>query len=763
MTPPSAPGPAPEPAPTTPAPLPGGAAAPGGAPPSGGDASPPPGTDGAAAEQSYAIGAGGEEADSATASYGEGSRRGEYLRGPGGWDFGGDYVGRDKEHVARDKNVYNMFGTLGARRESRQSELPSRLSGLIRDAFVAPECLAEVRAASEKRRTVVLRGPAGFGKHGLAIHMLMQSCQKLFQIDPSADLTRLREWIETGDGEQREVTPEAGFILDHPQDKAHLDGSVLQGLEELLERAGARLILTVGPEGLASDGLHEYVIDVRSPPDCEQVLERHLRYHLGERVATRVLARDDIRLFIGEKLATHAACRVAADLAADIADDFSTTKMVEDIDVGRIREVTERRGAETFDTWFTRLGDTESRCFAVALAVLNGAPYDAVAKAARMLYQRFDTATYAMVLHAHEPPPDGQRPFVLSRQDWLHRLQARVKGGGVEGSAGKTRAEIVEYRDRAYPQQVIRRAWSDFRAQGEVLGWLGDLAVDPSVQVRIIAGKALGLLALWSFDHLSQSLLGRWAANGTPHQREAVAYALMVAAREADLHGNVKQLVAGWYGDPGKPVAQATAARVYGLARGVFDPDEALAALDLLATVDDVRVAVAVGDALADLLEDSDDDFACHVLGGLARCLDDREKSGTVQLAFLILTTTLVTQVRTGPRGPEVSWPYLLRLASEQPRARTALVCLWRFVINGTLLVDQAYSVMTRWANATGANPQAQEAFLRLVMALAADDQRSRMILIRYAGRWVTDEKFKPLAGASAAVRAILDAERSPR
>src|SRR5207244_2346715 len=138
-------------------------------------------------------------------------------------------------------------------------------------------------------------------------------------------------------------------------------------------------------------------------------------------------------------------------------------------------------------------------------------PYDTVARGARALYRKFDSPPYVVMAAGLDVPPDGRRPFRMSRREWLHRLRARVKEIEVRGTYGASPAEAVEYKDPDYISKVIGRAWSDFETQDTLLAWLSDLAENPSEQVRIFAGIALGRLATWSFDLLSLSVLAPWA------------------------------------------------------------------------------------------------------------------------------------------------------------------------------------------------------------------------------------------------------------
>ena len=82
---------------------------------------------------------------------------------------------------------------------------------------------------------------------------------------------------------------------------------------------------------------------------------------------------------------------------------------------------------------------------------------------------------------------------------------------------------------------------------------------------------ALGRLAAWSFDTICSSVLASWATGQQRDRREAVAYALRVVAADPRLRETATALILAWYAS-GNPYAQATAARAYGVACGLFDP-----------------------------------------------------------------------------------------------------------------------------------------------------------------------------------------------
>jgi hypothetical protein len=727
-----------------------------GAPPSGGPAdaaadTPSPADD-QGTEESHTVGS-GKAAANATSRHGQGSQRNEYLREAEQLTVHGDSVGGDK-------NVY-LIG--GANQRTRLRRLSARLIQPIRYAFVTPAGFDGLQATCEKKRVVILRGPAGCGKQATAIRLLIDlNPGSLFHLDSQVDLSRLAEFIETDLKGRDRIEQGAGFLLNQPQDFTNLYSSVLQGLEEALEHAQARLVLTVGSEIPVRDpDLFNFIVDLAGIPTYSDIFASQLRFRVAGDVADDMLSRDDVKSLLREQLTSDASCKLVADLAEAIADEADSVNGEHAFDIEKVKVWKTRRVAEDFDIWFASLGDLQSRSFAIALAVLNGLPYDMVAWGARALYRKFDSPAYMVMAPGLDVPPDGRRPFRMSRREWLNRLRARVKQLDVRGPYGPSPAETVEYKDPDYVFKVLRHAWSDFDAQDTLLAWLGELTENPSEQVRIFAGMALGRLTSWSFDLLSLNVLTPWADGKREGRREAVAYALRVVAAEPRLRELARGMVSGWYANRDHPMAQATAARAHGVAFGPIDRWKAFEELDRLSVVDDIRVATAVGDSMADLLAAATDDFVGFALTRLADSVKNRDRSATAQLVFLILADGLVTRLGTTD-GRTVSWPTLLHFTTRLATVRPAIVMLWQYVLNEALFYEEAGQVMARWASAAEGEPDVRDAFLRLARAIAYGDERSCMILKRYCAQWVSADSLRPLPVVSAALQAVLAIGREP-
>jgi len=703
--------------------------------------------------EDYAVGSGNAAAE-ATSRHGQGSLRNEYLREAERLTIEGDAVGRDK----------NIF-LIGGKQKARLRLLSNRQMEPIRGAFVVPDGLDEIHSAFAKSRTIILRGPAGCGKQSLATYMLIAlSRGSVFHLDSAVDLARLAEWIETDLKGQDRIEQGAGFLLNQPAGFGGLYASVLQGLDDVLERADARLVLTIGSDVPVPDqDLFDYIVDFSWVPKYSEIVNSHLGLRLTREPADRLLTQPDVPPAIARQLENCGSCKLAADLAEFIAYEFELLAGGEIFDVQKIDSWSSQRGKEDFDIWFAGLGDTRSRSFAIALAVLNGLPYDLVARAARALYRRFEQPAYVVMASAGEVRPEELRPFRTSLREWLHRLQARTREIEVRGRYGHSPAVAVEYRHPDYADKVIQRAWSDYAVQNVLLAWLRGLAEDESDQVRIFAGIALGRLAKASFDTLCSSVLGPWAASEHGAHRDAVAYALRIVATEDRLQGNVDQLISAWYANRGKPFAQATAARCYGVAYGPLESAAAFEALYRLTAVDDIRVATAIGDSIADLFVAGTDDFARAALPRLATAVAEHGRSGAIQLIFLILADGLLARSRdTAVEGAPAAWPMLLYLMTRLAEVRPAIVTLWQYVLNEALFHSEAEQVMARWAGAAERSPAVREAFLRLARAIARDE-RALMILERYCALWVSTDNLSPLPVVSAELRAVLTAIRETR
>ena len=673
----------------------------------------------------------GDDTKRATQSTGLGSARHEMAEAA--WRaVNGDVV-------AGNKNTF-LIGSGAKRQTAPLRVLSPTIAEEVAMAFVDPEGWDGLRVRFQQQRTVILRGRPGQGRTTMAVRLLRSaSVESIYDFDPRLDLTQLANWIEEDRTGPDRIGSGAGFLLRLPADASWRQSFVFHGLDEALERADARLVLTVDADTqLGDDNLLRYVLELPSPPGTAKILERHLRWRIGDYAAEQALADKELKNLIDEFLA-GASCEAAAALALIVSQETDAPGSAE-----RIRERIALRGQDDFEIWFDGLRDIETRSFAIALAVLDGLPYEDVARAANRLSLRL----------RRRPGKGRPDPFRVAAGHRLRVVRAQTETVPVRRSFGRPSARATRYTDPQFPRKVINRAWHGYQIQDTLLAWLGDLVNGPE-QVRISAGTAIGVLCEHSFDYLTTAVLDPWA-DGTDAQRQAVAYALRVAASDPALRTEVTRLVGGWYGDRDNPRRQATAARAHAVSLGRPDPLAAVEALDRLAMVRDIRVWVAIGDGLAELILKDSVRVMPTVFDSLLRWLDDRDRATTAQVAFLIVATGLVTDVGE-PDGEIATWPTLLHLAGANAELRQHLFELWRRVLNETLLfVDEAEQVMTAWAGFAEADDVLLEVFARFVRATVGKDKRTRETLLRYAEKWRAEDNLQPLPKASEAVRSVL-------
>ncbi|TDC62422.1 hypothetical protein [Streptomyces hainanensis] len=669
--------------------------------------------------------------------------------------------------VAGNKFVYLLGG-----QRKRLRPLSRLTRERVRFAYAEPAGLPAARETLVKQHLLILRGAPGTGKTAMAVRLLLAATAgggPVYHLDSDVDVSSLAALLENDGGQGGGIERGVGFLLDRPTDVANLDRSAVAALQSALDNAGAWLVVTVSTTGIADSELLPGSVEVTERPDPRSVVDAHLRHRLGDHTATWLLARADVGTLLADFLGAESACKQAADLADALCDEYEYQRETEDgeLDLGPIRRRHARIEAEEFEIWAENLRDPAARATAIALAVLNSLPRENIARAARSLRRRLTAdpsqGTYSQL---SAPGPEGRSPraggpFGTPRRTQLPRLRARAlpKPDGEPG-------ELLEYIDVTFPAKVVRQAWSEYEVQDEILDWLGELVTDPDEEVRVYAAAALGVVAGVSFPYLRDRLFQHWAHSKNAQHRNAVAYALSVAARDPWVARHVTSLVEGWYADRTRPLAQATAARVHGLRAaggvaagggttgGVATGADAVEFLSRLTVVDHVTVAVAVGQSLTDLLAE-DRELTPLVLGALCDRARDHASAPAALLCFLIVAAQLTVVPGdlgiAGAMAPE--WPALLCLADQRDTLRDSFVWLWRQALGQADFHAEAEQVLRAWAALAERDPKLRELLLRLVHALAHHDPRLRRILGRYATDWVHPDDLAPLPQLAEAVQ----------
>jgi hypothetical protein len=389
--------------------------------------------------------------------------------------------------------------------------------------------------------------------------------------------------------------------------------------------------------------------------------------------------------------------------------------------------------------------------------VLNGLPTEYVAEASARLRAIIENDLPALMLTEGVLVPRVVDPFGASRQTRLRRLRAHTREGEFRGTSGWTPVEVEEYLDPAYVPAVLERAFRQYEIQSQLLEWMAGLVRHGSQTVRTQSAYALGMFAACGFEQVQLRLLMPWAGSEDLRLRQAAAIALRYPAGLPKLRNTVRRQIRRWYGMKGQPALQSTAALAYGYSYGIMQPEVALEALDRLAEMDKWIVALAVGEALGNLIHEHEATMATEIFLALLRWLDDREKSQTGELAFLVMAGWLLVEDDLEAPRPRLDfWPGLLDLADREPKLRGALALLWQRVLSSAYFARKAAEMLEDWAADAEYDERACRALVSLATAASDGHDRIRLLFLRAADQWTEHTNLKPKRKAAAAVRSAL-------
>ncbi|MFC0533329.1 hypothetical protein [Phytohabitans kaempferiae] len=650
--------------------------------------------------------------------------------------------------VAGDKTVYNLFD--GQKSAPLRPLSPSQ-EGFVRFTFVAPNGWDDLRVDFRDRRTVLLCGAPGHGRKTMAIRLLQTvEAAVIYELDPRVDLARMAERLAG-----QPFARGTAFLLCQPEDITRLDAYTFQSIEAALTAADARLVVTIGPEAqLRDDGLLRYQLQLPEAPARREILLRHLTYRLedDEDRAAEILEPEEVEALVAETLERDGiTCEVTAHLATLLSREGDR------VDAARIRAQLRRRHTDEFEMWFDGLADLELRCFAIALAALHGLPYEEVARAARLLYDRLCDGGPVTLDDDSTLRVTGTDPFHNAPARLLRALQARTTETTVVTDYGRAPATTISYLDPEYAKRVIERAWRSHRIQDHLLDWLRDLVTSRSDQVRVYAGTTVGAIACVAFEYVRRSVLQPWADSDELHDREAVADALRVASGVPALRPAAVWLVDGWYRS-GNVNMQSTAAIALGTRLGETDTTRSVRALERLTKVDDFAVRLGICRGFSSLLVKDPEGLVPLFYGVVERCLADPRRAVTAQLTFLLVAGDLLTDVHH-PDGTIVRHPTLLHLAQRHAHLRRPLFLFWARALAGGSWINVAHIVLRYWAAYAESNPDILDALIRMVRAVNQIDPMAGAAIQRLARKWNGDEELIPMPNVGRAVGGVLNPE----
>jgi hypothetical protein len=492
----------------------------------------------------------------------------------GGTRFGGP-ASFGGHAAARDVNIY--YGT--AERIIPEAG-PIACEQLQRIRFVhvtSPSCAVAEQVLRDKR-LVVLRGAEGSGKRTTALFML----SKLVGDDVHAVSAELVLGPPGNSGLRERV----GYLAESPV-PAELAYTRLAALSAELVEQNSFLVITL-PAGTPADAdIAEHLIVNHKPPDCDEVVRRHLRLdakyaHEAEQLMQNARALTSVT-------SPRAAADLAANLLAIVRDGRSPA------DLGPVlAEMRRRRARQLLRT--TRPKEPRERvellCRRAALvsaAVFTGLPYADAVAAAEALATKFITIEF--------PKLKGREIFIPWRERLLAEPDIMLEESDLPGRWGPVMTQQLRFRDPEFHVAVLEEVWEQYdAARSPLLLWLRELAASSRDEaIRVRAAQIIGRLAVRDFGHICHRLLLEWSDSVNSRTREAAATALEAVA--VSMAPQVWKLLAEWCKD-GNQNRQRAAILALGTGISDHDPDETLVRLRQLALRSTGRTAQATGEAV---------------------------------------------------------------------------------------------------------------------------------------------------------------------
>lgn len=602
-------------------------------------------------------------------------------------------------------------------------EISEKLCG-----FVEPPSHVRCRKVLDGR-ILVLRAEDGTGASTAAFALLVErhGTDGITGLDPTGDPTRWRP----GDGR--------GYLLRGlSQEVADSLGEVaLRGLADLLLRAGAHLVVTVGREvRLPADTLPWQVTHL--PPQSYDVAVRRLHTTaeaggLTDEQLSTALGHLASRDFIGH-LRAHPLPGDGVELAEGLREAVvlgkSAASVPEDL----------RLGGDAAAR--TALGKARHSADAIsliaAIALLQGRD--------RTVVERFAAELRPLL---RERAGMGSTADLPERTDVLGpALEDRLEAVGAEllppraGSAGRHRYPVqpVGFSGRHRSEALLRRLWLDHEGMPEVL-WRALDALPHQSGIDMAAGRSIGAVLAHATGPSALRQLALFAASDKRWQRRLVAYALGEVAQHVALGGAVREQLrdwSRWRSTNIRCTVAETCAGSYGLAR----PEAALRLLDgvLDGSEEDVgrrSLWTAVSFALGVLLTEKPNHVL--VLDKVTEWL--ASEHGTLRHAFAADAVEAMA-LSTFPR-PDTSGPGKVSLADvmgDHPRPVLALVTL-------ALDTSATYEAVAEGLLAIEDDPRLRHraAFVSFLSALseAARGHRgfTRLMLRRHRNRTITSSE----------------------
>ncbi|MCX4907386.1 hypothetical protein [Streptomyces sp. NBC_00878] len=693
-------------------------------------------------------------------------------------------------------NINLLLGSRLPGAGMRSGPVPDEELRRLRRVHVEPQGYVRLRKALRSRRLLVLGAAPGTGRTSTALSLLDEvttaaadgtdaepaAGPRVLRVDPDGGVRQLAASLdEPRGGEGEEARRGTGYLLELsltrpgvlPPDEMDLDE-----LAAALARREAFAVIVVAVGSAANPLLAGRYGMLCPPAPTGELLATRLRERLEDRAAEAEARADeagedeagegetslDELLARAAELADRAEVKDAVGLKdlrpaeAELLASLLAGHVLGDGSYEGLLASCRSLAAGQAQEWFagvdrtltaprTETERTDGKAgrpdtatlfhpvaFRIALAVLGGASYSAVATAAHLL-------TWELSVQS-DPDNTPARPLFCDDPEADRALsRAEVVDGKVEVAGHDVPARLIWYRGSALPSAVLTELWDrHFPVRAPVVRWLRLLADDPRSQVWMRAAVAAGELCVRDFDHGYTELVRPLAEAATARRRIFAATTMDQAAGHDSHRRTVHKLVGDWSRNGTKSL-RWTAAMALGYGSAAATTDDALDALARIGVRDDGEQLAVASFNVVRLLALLD---AEEVLARMGEWTHHKREPyqdlGLVTTVRMALTT--VEEVLTddpdsplggpdSPLGDRGDWPLPLALAAVRPELAGPMADLMWTAMNTARSKDvamDALETLLRSAVRKDGTEWTRPGLAALLPALATDEHDRRRL-----------------------------------
>jgi len=581
--------------------------------------------------------------------------------------------------------------------------------------YVSPPHYSRAKTILNEKHLLILRGEPHIGKWTTGIYLLATiGEEKISEIDPS---TKNIYSFEYGENKK--------YIIDTlAVDTAKkIRVFALKELSQNLKNNQSYLVITIDISVKIPDqDLSKYIVDCTELPNNNLLLEKHILWYLKDLtlppyIATLIKSESILEL-LKNKLLPYDVERLAELLTKVTNSELELEEALGHFG-GRVKQ--------QVVSWFEDHPDEAQRTFMIALAILNGASYQAVVDASQYLQSLIKIPSQKKNL------PESETIFNNKRSQQLKDVGAHI----VKGSEGNKygQVDLILLDNPMFQPAILSYVWEEYYQLCEpLLMWLRDLGSHSSVEVRIRVAAAVGELSKYNFDIVLEKVLLSWATKEDQSIQILVAIALSVPIWEDNLAPQVLKFLNDWSTNINSNLyLRQTAILAYSGYVGQRFPDIALQNLLSIAKFRNDTLFLTLIQSIISIFEASSYLNSLNVLQAIHSWIEKAETTLTTQFGLLMFMILM----NHSYEDMDSNYPTLVWLANKNQIYEGEIIYLLQQTLNSNITRTTILEQLHNWLKSINEQSQLYKTLGRIIyklMAQGTDRERERISV--YLKRW---------------------------